>query len=739
MKKLWLVVILALLLAFALRVMRLDDKAVWWDEAWSVTVAQQSLEQTTYFTAADVHPPLYQWALHGWLRAGGISLFAARYLSLLWGMLTLALIFTLARRIGGNRAALWALFFAATAAFLVRWSQETRMYAQAAALTTLTAYLYVRAFPLHNARIAALPPPAIVRRVSKIVYRRAPTPPPMLPAPAQTRRALWPSVLLGIAAASVALTHYLGVLVLLILALHYVLTARATQRTPRDHMRFLGALILAAALIGLWMLYALPLTRSGSAGADADPALVFQLSVTLLTAGTSLNLNVYALPALTVTLSALIGLGFASRRRPSAVLLVMLFALIPPLVIYTLGILQTRFYAPKPEERYLIIFAPLLYVGLGMAVSALYRQMRLLGLLAAFVLTVFYGAALLREADARYLRDEYATLFETLHALAQPDEPVVFVSGDRYPLVYYHLNRAAGGQTPLTVRDLPPFDAGGADNVTRLVGDAPRFWFVAIEPHFQDPQGGYRAALDAQYARAFHADIDHNALTLYTRDESDAAPNGASVLTPIREARAGDMIRVGGADGLRIACDGHTLAQAEQGAWTLLQARVYPAYPNADCVVTAGTRTHTLRITHNDAQARTPSHTVNADFGALTLVGYDVRPPDPTRGGAFEVTLTWRVDERTAEDVTVFAQLIGPFREDGPLWSSADGWPMDTPTSRLWEGLTFSETRRLNVPHDMPAGDVQIYVGLYRLETGERLLLPDGADAVVMEGLRVRD
>lgn len=738
MKKLWLAVILALLLAFALRVIRLDDKAAWWDEAWSVTVAQESFAQTTFLTAADVHPPLYQWALHGWVRVGGISLFAARYLSVLWGMLTLALIFALARRTSGNRAALWALFFAATAAFLVRWSQETRMYAQAAALTALTAYLYVRAFPFYSANQSA-PPQTLTRSVSRFAYQHHKPTSTAAPVPTKARRMAWRAVLLGIVAASVALTHYLGALVLVILALHYALTVRRHQRTRRDHVHFMGALALSVAFVGLWMLYALPLMRSGSAAADTDPALVFQLSATLMTVGTSLNLNLYVLPTLLVMLGAIGGLVFASRRRPSTVMLVVLFALIPPLVIYTLGILQTRFYAPKPEERYLIIFAPLLYVGLGMAVSALYRHMRLLGLLAALVLTLFYGASLLREQNARYLRDEYATLFETLHTLAQPDEPIVFVSGDRYPLVFYHLNRAAGWQSPLTVRDLPPFEAGGADNVARLIGDAPRFWFVAIESHLQDPDSGYRAALDEQYPRAFHADIDHNALTLYVRDASAVRPGGESVLTPIDEARAGDVIRAGSADGVGIVCEGEPLAQAMPGAWMLVQARVYPAYPNGECVVSAGTQSKTIRITHSHAQARTPSHMVNADFGALTLMGYDVQSMEAPRGSSFEVTLTWRVDERPTEDITVFAQLIGPFREDGPLWSSADGWPMDTPTSRMWAGLTFSETRRLNIPREMPAGDVQIYIGLYQLETGERLILPDGADKLVIEGLRVRD
>src|SRR5258708_16321122 len=139
-----LVLILLLFLAYGLRVYSLGDKAIWWDEAWSVWTAQQSFAQTTEITAEDVHPPLYQWALHAWVRVAGISEFAVRYLSLLWGMIAVATVYPLALRIGGKRAALLAVFFIALAAFHIRWSQETRMYAMAASTGILACYAYLR-------------------------------------------------------------------------------------------------------------------------------------------------------------------------------------------------------------------------------------------------------------------------------------------------------------------------------------------------------------------------------------------------------------------------------------------------------------------------------------------------------------------------------------------------------------------------------------------------------------------
>src|SRR5258708_1959637 len=135
---------LILILAAGLRIYALAEKAVWWDEAWSIWTAQQSFVQTTEITADDVHPPLYEWLMHGWVRLAGISELAVRYVSVLWGLLGVAAVYALARRLGGTRAGLLATLFIALSAFHVHWSQETRMYAMAACLGTLACYAYLR-------------------------------------------------------------------------------------------------------------------------------------------------------------------------------------------------------------------------------------------------------------------------------------------------------------------------------------------------------------------------------------------------------------------------------------------------------------------------------------------------------------------------------------------------------------------------------------------------------------------
>lgn len=699
--------VLIVMIGYALRVLALGESAIWWDEAWSVWVAQQPFGEATRLTAADVHPPLYQWALHGWVRLAGIEPFAVRYLSLLWGMLTITLAWALGARLAGDRrAGLIAALLVACSPFFVRWSQETRMYAQSAALTALTAYAYLRV----------------------TTARGAPA------------RGWWLALIAG--GVGGALTHYLGALTLALVNLHWL--AGALRRPRASRFRgWAGAMTVSAGLLGLWALYAAPLTRSGSVPNDADPAFVFQLAGALWSVGTSLNVADYAGVALGWALVALAGLVLAARRRAGAVGLIALFALVPPLMIYGLGVLQTRFYSPKPEERYLVIFAPLVFAGWGLALAALARWRRGIGgmaLLAALAVFIVMGARL---GEARYLRDDYYALFDALHALARPDEPVLFVSDDRYPLAFYHLNRAAGWQSPLTVRGIPApqGDRADADAIRALIGESARFWVVRIEQNLRDPHHLTTAWIDTNYPRILAQAVDYNGYALYATDPADDLTppiSQAVVVSPIRQARPGDLIFAGGQDA-RVALRhaGQVIAQATTTGWGLVGLPVYGAYPPGVYELAVGdapSRTLTIHGTAGHAEPRTP---ITADFGALALAGVSVDPPAVPPGGTFTITLHWRVIAPPPVDYTVFAQLLGPFTEAGIVWASDDGYPAGTPTSALWAGAMFDDVRRLTVPPHMPPGVYEAIFGLYRLETGERLLTADGADAVTVPGLVV--
>jgi mannosyltransferase len=131
----WLL-LLIILAAFALRVYRLDLQDIWWDEARNIDVAGRALAQIATAPELDIHPPVYFYLLHGWLAGAGPNTyqlpgqgtFAARFMSLWFGVLLVPLMAALGRRVGGRWTGLGAALGAAFLPFLLGEAQETRMY-----------------------------------------------------------------------------------------------------------------------------------------------------------------------------------------------------------------------------------------------------------------------------------------------------------------------------------------------------------------------------------------------------------------------------------------------------------------------------------------------------------------------------------------------------------------------------------------------------------------------------------
>ena len=64
-----LLLLLLLLSIFALRLHALTLQNIWWDEARNIDVALRPFAQIATAPELDIHPPVYFWLLHWWLRA----------------------------------------------------------------------------------------------------------------------------------------------------------------------------------------------------------------------------------------------------------------------------------------------------------------------------------------------------------------------------------------------------------------------------------------------------------------------------------------------------------------------------------------------------------------------------------------------------------------------------------------------------------------------------------------------
>lgn len=137
--------LLIVLLGFLLRLYRLDHQSLWYDEGFSVYLARMSLSEITARTASDIHPPLYYYLLHLWLGPFGDSEFVLRFFSVVFGLLTVPLIYALGRRLLSTASGLLAALLLAFSPFYLWYSQEARMYTLVTFLCLLSSYLLLRA------------------------------------------------------------------------------------------------------------------------------------------------------------------------------------------------------------------------------------------------------------------------------------------------------------------------------------------------------------------------------------------------------------------------------------------------------------------------------------------------------------------------------------------------------------------------------------------------------------------
>ncbi len=144
---------LILLLAFALRVINLGGRSLWYDEAFAVLFSEKGMDAMLSGTltpvaggASDIHPLLYYGTLNVWMSLFGQSAFTVRFWSVILGLVTIVVIYLLSRELFGDKTALAAALITAIAPFHVQYSQETRMYALLGLLLMLATFCFIKAW-----------------------------------------------------------------------------------------------------------------------------------------------------------------------------------------------------------------------------------------------------------------------------------------------------------------------------------------------------------------------------------------------------------------------------------------------------------------------------------------------------------------------------------------------------------------------------------------------------------------
>ncbi|MSQ47143.1 MAG: hypothetical protein EXR78_01955 [Deltaproteobacteria bacterium] len=121
-----------------LRLYGLDAESLWRDEISSVNVARLELQQIIANRAADVHPPLYYFLLHYWMVLWGSSEFAVRFLSLVFGSLSIWPMYRIGTLLFNHHVGLLSALGLALSEFQIKYSQEAKGYSLMGLLTVLS-------------------------------------------------------------------------------------------------------------------------------------------------------------------------------------------------------------------------------------------------------------------------------------------------------------------------------------------------------------------------------------------------------------------------------------------------------------------------------------------------------------------------------------------------------------------------------------------------------------------------
>ena len=375
------VVALLLLFALALRLLALDRKNVWLDEAWTWKQTTRSVPGVVAGTARDVHPPLYPLLMKAWAGLFGDSPSALRSPSVVAGVLALFFAFRLGRPYLPRAALAGVLAWLAVSPSLLAHAQEARMYAMTTAAAVGACASYRRWFDSGLERTASL-----------------------------AAFAAWSAVAVYL--------HYFGILVLAAAWAHFLLfrPRRAKDGPPAPDRRRLRRWLTAngaiAALFLPWLPIAVRQVVRGQGWRQDVPLAEIPANAAELARGLLLGLEENAAFAtrsgVLLALVALTGLGrlafqVASGRARERDAFLLLVSFVP----VTLGLAALPWTGRMDLWRYLSFLVPIVVLAIvrGFALPGLDPRLAvgvaILGAASSVPLALAHLASPSRDSDLR--------------------------------------------------------------------------------------------------------------------------------------------------------------------------------------------------------------------------------------------------------------------------------------------------------------------------------------------------
>jgi uncharacterized membrane protein len=655
-----------LFLAFALRLYRLGYQSIWYDEGVSIHLAQKGLAALTVHTVGDIHPPLYYYLLHFWIKAAGSSEFAVAFLSLIFGLLLVPLVYCIGQHLYNPMVGSLAALLVAVSPYNLWYSQEMRMYTLGASLGLVSLYSFLQLLARVECRIKGI-----------------------------GCRVYWVGYILSAALGLYTLYYFAFLMVFLNL---FVLDWWLQVRRQGARASVLRHWLLAQLVVFFLYLPWLPTALHQAMDPPVPPWRAFtpfwQVVVeswSALALGQSVEPQ--AVWPVLVTIAVIYGLGvvYATtgfKTQDTALMLARArilwgYTFVPVLAIYLASLWNPLFHV-----RYVFTYSPAFYILLAAGLTWLRERWRFgLWLVLSLIVVASSYSIYNVHFDPRYAVDDHRAAVEYIADRWRPGDAILINAGYAYPTFLYYYNR------PIVWRGRLVDYEGGANGRAGPVVVQTGSIGGAANLGWGNPQSDFYPTTDDETAQALERVFAHHTrLWVFRAYDTVTDPDGFIRSWLDEHGLKFDELLVRGESGIRV-----------QGYLTHRE----PTYETPPL-----------------------EQPLNVSLGGqVTLLGYETESASVAAGEPFDLMAYWQSEEQLSVDYHLFYGLFdgqgwlwvqGDETPVGRLYRP----------SRWVAGEVVRHPIRITVPVGTPPGEYTFQVGMYNPRTSQWLEVEDPSLAV---------
>ncbi len=438
-------VMLVLLGSAVLGVIRMRELSFWFDEISSIQFATGDLVANLQRFADQM--PAYFIVLRGWIILVGQSEVAGRWLSVLFGLLTLTITFRLVWRYASLRIATLTLITLASSAVFLRYYREMRPYMFLACISSASMWFYLEWLRCGRRRDAA----AYVIVTSVMLY-----------------------------------THFFTGLLVAAQGLYFLITMRPFWRYRRGWITLGLHALTGLALLPYLGFYFSGLNLIASRGKHPAALTNAQAIETMARALTNDSLALFAV---------LILLAILAARKQRLFTLALIWLGLPVIVVLLVHALVIPVLV---NPRYLLFVWPALAILVAFGIEALNRRSAVITVGVLIAVGVGQVISNLPASFPGVLTDHpWREMFTVIRDNARSSDVLltnmidpVGVSGFREPIGYYFSQYAPQGMASPIELDVPPFPTDIAQRTNQATGA----WLMVLDGE-PNPRG--QAAITA--------------------------------------------------------------------------------------------------------------------------------------------------------------------------------------------------------------------------------------------------